>query len=132
MSTWQFPRADVVRVIDGDNLELAVTYDIDLGFDDRQIITRRRSFRLYGLNVRELDQPGGLEAFRLISGMLPAGTQLSLTSVKLDKFGGRYDAIVTLPGGLELNAWLIANQWAAQWNGRGPKPVPPWPRTVAD
>ena len=95
------------------------------------MVTRRRSFRLYGLNTRELDEPGGLEVFELMKSLMPVGSMVSLRSVKLDKFGGRYDAIVTLPGGVELNAWMIANQWAAQWNGRGPKPIPPWPRTVA-
>lgn len=131
MSTWSFPRADVVRVIDGDNVELAVTYDIDLGFNDRQVITRPRSFRLFGVNLREKSQPGGMEARALIESMLPVGMQVSLRSVKNDKFGGRFDAIVILPDGTNLNQWLVVNDWAASWNGQGPKPVPPWPRPVA-
>lgn len=126
MSTWSFDRADVVRVIDADNLELDVVQDC--GFNDT--LTRRRSFRLFGVNARELDDPGGLAAYEHLRALLPAGTSVRLGSVKNDKFGGRFDAVVTLPDGRDLAMLLVGQQWASPWNGRGPKPVPPWPRTV--
>lgn len=130
MGTWSFDRADVIRVIDADNVELAVTYDVDLGFRDRQIITRPRSFRILGTNAREVNQPGGLEAISNLMGLLPVGLRVRLDSVKDDKYGGRFLARITLPDGRDLATTLITGQWAAEWNGRGPKPVPPWPRTI--
>lgn len=126
MTTWTFPRADVVRVIDADTVELDVISDI--GFGDS--ISRRRSFRLYGINTRELDEPGGLEAFEYVKSLLPVGMRLTLRSVKVDKYGGRYDATLLDDQGRDLSSVLITGQWAAPWNGRGPKPVPPWPRTL--
>ena len=131
MSTWSFPRADVVRVIDGDNVELDIISDI--GFNDT--VSRRRSFRLLGINARELDQPGGVEAQQNLAKLLPVGSSVRLQSVKLDKFGGRYDALIYLPSAVDdrdtINGRLVLEWWAASWNGQGSKPVPPWPRPVA-
>jgi endonuclease YncB( thermonuclease family) len=99
---------------------------------------RGQAFRLLGCNARELAEPGGVEARDHLAGLVldvgvPVGLGrrgVVLTSVKRDKYGGRYDAAVTLPDGSDLVAGLIAGQWAAPWDGRGPRPVPPWPRTV--
>jgi endonuclease YncB( thermonuclease family) len=113
--------AVVERVIDPDGLGLAV----DLGFDT----WHRGSFRLLGCNARELSQLGGREAAANLAALLPVGTQVTIRSVKPDKFGGRYLAVVTLPDGSDLVSTLIAEGWAAAWNGTGTKPVPPWPRS---
>lgn len=112
--------AIVERVIDGDSVGLAV----DLGFDT----WHRGSFRLLGCNARELSQPGGPDAAANLAALLPAGTRVVIQSVKPDKFGGRYDAAVTLADGTDLVAQLVAQGWAAAWDGTGTKPVPPWPR----
>jgi hypothetical protein len=90
MSGWSFAKAFVVKITDGDTVEL----DVDLGFE----ITRRASFRLLGLNARELHDPGGREAKMNLTLLLPMGSAVLLTSVKNDKFGGRYDAILTTTG----------------------------------
>lgn len=113
--------AVVDRVQDGDTLDLSVNLD---GFG----AWHRGSFRLLGCNARELSQPGGPEAAANLAAMLPVGTQVVIRSVKVDKFGGRYDAAVQLADGSDLVAALIAANWAAAWNGVGTKPVPPWPR----
>lgn len=113
--------AVVTAVHDGDT----VTADIDLGFDVHTI----QHVRLAGCNARELAQPGGPEAAANLTGLL-LGKQVVLHTVRPDKFGGRYDAAVTLADGTDLVAELVAQQWAAPWDGTGPKPVPPWPRTV--
>lgn len=115
--------AIVLGVHDGDTIRL----DVDLGFSAHEEI----DFRLLGCNARELSQPGGPEARDNLVALLPVGTKLTIRSVKPDKFGGRYDADVTLPDGDNLVARLIDEQWVAPWNGAGTKPVPPWPRTVA-
>jgi endonuclease YncB( thermonuclease family) len=117
---WEFPHCTVVRVKDGDTIEL----DIDLGFS----ITRRIAMRLLGLNAIELHDPGGAEAQANLAGLLPAGTPVSLVSVRDDKYAPRYDAVVTLRDGTPLAALLISTGWAAPWNGKGTAPVPDWPR----
>jgi endonuclease YncB( thermonuclease family) len=118
-----YPNAYVVRVIDGDTVVL----DVDLGYNTWR---REESYRLAGCNARERTMPGGPEARAHLASLLAPGVQVSLTSVKPDKFGGRYDAYITLPGGQDLTQLLIAQQWAAAWDGKGAKPVPPWPRTL--
>jgi len=116
--------ATAVRVVDGDTLVL----DIDLGFG---VWRHQQVIRLIGCNAIEVKEPGGEEARANLASLLPAGTEVTVTSVKVDKFGPRYDAAVTLADGRDLVSVLVAGQWAAHWNGRGPRPFPPWPRRVA-
>ena len=119
MSDWTFA-ATVVRVVDGDTVDM----DVDLGFS----VWFRGSFRLLGLNARELHMPGGIEAKDNLALLLPVGCPVALTSTKVDKYGGRFDAVLTV-GGSSVNDQLIATGWAAAWTGDGVKPVPPWPRS---
>lgn len=113
--------AVVLEVEDGDGLKA----DVDLGF---HAWIRDQPFRLLGVNAREKSEPGGMEAKANLAALLPPGTAVTLTSVKPDKYGGRMDAHVTLPDGTDLSSLLISTGWAAAWNGRGAKPLPPWPR----
>lgn len=110
-------------VIDGDTISVLLNLDV---FD--QWLMRR--FRLLGCNTREIREPGGIEARDHLAELLPRGTTVRVTSVRLDKYGGRYDAIIGLPDGRDLTSVLIAEGWAVRWNGRGPKPVPMWPRVI--
>jgi endonuclease YncB( thermonuclease family) len=110
-------------VHDGDTVELAV----DLGF---HVWVRGQAFRLLDCNARELTEPGGLEARDHLAALLLA-LAVTVSSVKPDKYGGRFLARVTMPDGSDLVGGLIAAQWAGPWNGKGVKPVPPWPREVA-
>lgn len=131
--TWDFQRADVtVPNHDGDTLDLDITTVVDIGFNDTITTVRRRNFRLFGCNANELADPGGIEARDNLRAMLPIGTQVRLASVKDDKFGGRFDAILWAkdPAGNEYNVTqrLIDTHWAVAWNGNGTKPKPPWPR----
>ena len=116
--------ATVVRVVDGDTVIL----DVDLGFG---IWLRKQSFRLLGVNARERATEGGAAAAAHLASVLTVGTILSVTSVKDDKYGGRYNAHLTLADGRNLTQYLIQTGWAAAWNGSGAKPLPPWPRTGA-
>lgn len=118
--------AVVTAVHDGDTL----TADVSLGFG---MWLRGQAFRLAGLNARELAQPGGKEARAELAAHFLGeafNRPVTLTSVKPDKYGGRYDVVITLDDGTVLNDWLIAQQWAAPWNGKGAAPLPPWPREV--
>jgi len=122
---WTY-RATVNAVHDGDTLEV----NVDLGFDVHEVV----SVRLLGCNARELRDLGGVEARDNLRALLPPGAGALLRTVKPDKFGGRYDAAVEFINAsgqvVDLVAYLIEEQWVAPWNGRGEKPVPPWPRTV--
>jgi endonuclease YncB( thermonuclease family) len=40
------------------------------------------------------------------------------------------DGVVYL-GGQNINQLLVDQGWAVPWDGRGPQPLPPWPRQVA-
>lgn len=114
--------ATVVRVIDGDT----AVVDIDLGFHTWR---RNQSIRLLDCNARELSMPGGPEARDHLSGLLPAGTQVTVSTVKVDKYGDRYDGAVTLPDGRDLVTVLAESGWVALWDGHGLRPVPDWPIT---
>lgn len=114
--------ATVESVHDGDT----ITLDVDLGFR----VHIHVSVRLLGCNARELSQDGGKEARDNLRALLPAGTPLTIRSVLVDKYGGRYDAQVILDDGTDLVATLIADQWLTTWDGTGARPLPVWPRTV--
>jgi endonuclease YncB( thermonuclease family) len=117
--------AVVNRVIDGDTLRVSV----DLGMATwRHDVT----VRLLGCNAAERGTPGGDAAAGNLAALLPTGAAVVLRTVKADKFGDRYDAAVTMPDGTDLVATLISTGWAAAWDGRGAKPVPPWPRPAGD
>ena len=118
--TFQYP-ARVVRVVDGDTVIL----DVDLGF---HLWLQNQSFRLLGLNAREKAETGGAEAKAHLTSLLPAGLSIRVTSVKVDKYGGRYDGEILFADGSSLNQQLLHDGWAAAWMGAGTKPVPPWPR----
>jgi endonuclease YncB( thermonuclease family) len=122
VTIWTYPRATVAYVHDGDTLAA----DLDLGFG----LKLRQLLRLDGCNAIELSQPGGHEARYNLGAMLPVGVVVPVSVVSLDKYAGRCDAQVTLPDGRDLVTVLIAGQWAVAWNGLGPKPTPPWPRTI--
>jgi micrococcal nuclease len=110
--------ATVVRVVDGDTVLL----DVDLGF----YTYVRMSCRLAGINCRELNEPGGSQARTYLASMLTAGAGVVVTSVKPDKYAGRFDAILTLKG-ISINNEMVKTGYAAIWDGKGTRPVPPWP-----
>jgi micrococcal nuclease len=127
-------RGQVLEVHDGDTVRLDLDLgvgtshrDIDLGFDVHILGRRlrlREDVRLYGCNAIELAQPGGTEARDHLASLLPVGTWASVETIKNDKYGGRYDAKITLPDGSDLTARMIADGYAAPWDGIGPKTVP--------
>lgn len=129
----------VLDVIDGDTMKVAVPLcstrraDGDLGFHlyaERGHVVLHVPVRLLGCNAAEHGTPGGDAATQHLKQLLPLGTSVALSTVAADKYGTRWDATVTLFDGTDLVTQLIAQQWAAPWDGLGSKPVPPWPRTV--
>lgn len=137
--------AVVTAVHDGDTFDATVILgpayqglDVDYGFHIYKEhpnggparIVLHTAVRLLGCNARELNQPGGQEARAALLSVMPVGALIRLHTTSPDKYGGRYDAEVTLPDGRDLVSLLISEQWAAPWSGSGTKPVPPWPRTI--
>ena len=121
--------ATVVDHGDGDN----VYVDIDLQMFN--LVARRQSVRVAGIAANEAKDPGGPEAAAALAQRLPDGSQVVLTVVRWDKWGGRHLAVVAYRGAdgrsRDLGSDLVAEGWAVPWNGRGAQPKVPWPRAVA-
>lgn len=135
-------RGQVLAVHDGDTLRVDLDlvgvagrhHDVDLGFDVHLAGHRlrlREDVRLFGCNARELTAPGGVEARDHLAQLLPAGVWVTVQTFKPDKYGGRYDARITLPDGRDVTTVMCADGYATPWNGTGTKPVPPWPIPAA-
>lgn len=114
--------ATVTGVHDGDTIYC----DIDMGLRVHLIY----KVRLLGCNASELSTEPGKAARDHLVEVLPAGIVVALLMVKDYKYGGEFVARPVLSGQRDLVAELIAGQWAAEWDGRGAAPQPPWPRTV--
>lgn len=117
--------ATVLYAHDGDTFDC----DVDFGFYLHHAPT---PVRLLGCNARELSAPGGIEARDNLAALLPVGARVLLQTAKPDKYAPRWDAQVTYltaDGAVhDLVTDLIADGWAAAWDGKGSAPVPPWPR----
>lgn len=118
-----------VEVVDGDTFKVTEISDgvggkrVPLGKD------KTLSIRLLGCNAIEKTDPGGLEAKQALTDLI--GTEkLWLRGVIPDEYRNRFLAYPFLPDGTDVVETLVKQQWVARWNGRGVKPVPPWPRTV--
>jgi endonuclease YncB( thermonuclease family) len=115
----------VEKVYDGDTL----TVFVDLGFDTwrhtdvRLVVTGK-----LGINAIELKDPGGKEARAELLRLAPLGSSVQVTSYGWDKYGGRIDAAIILADGRNLGEELVRAGWAAQWDGKGARPLPNWPR----
>lgn len=81
-------RAQVLRVIDGDTVELAV----DLGFH----VWIHYSCRLYGIDCPERNTEEGKAARRFTETLLPVGMFVQVQTVKSDKYEGRFDGVIFL------------------------------------
>ena len=128
MSARTYP-AVVLEVHDGDTIRVL----LDRGGDDYW----RTWLRLLGGNAIELADPGGQEA-RLHLAQL-VGPVLAVTATDLwkmpaqvvsaswDKFGGRIDGYLSVPGVGDVSTRMIRDGYMAPWDGRGPRPLPAWP-----
>lgn len=111
----------VTGIHDGDTVHVGVV-------DPLLSIPVVLAVRILGVNARELSEPGGIEARAALTAELPVGTVVTLRGVRSDKYAGRIVSAVITAAGVDVGGWLVANGWAAPWNGTGPKPVPDWPR----
>lgn len=101
-------RISLVRVIDGDTIEA----DIDLGFHTRI----RTNLRLYGINCPEMNTLQGRLAREQTIQILSLVDELTADTIKADKYGNRWDAIIWLPDGKSLNDTLVERGYAVRKN----------------
>ncbi len=91
----------------------------------------RWAVRLRGAACLELREPGGVDTYVHLAGLVPTGSPVVLLDPDEDKYGGRKLATVVVDlghGSVDLVELLIADGWALPWDGRGPQPKPAWPR----
>ncbi len=129
---YRFPGV-VTRVVDGDTIVAEVL--VAAAFHETW--KAERVWRLNGCNARELRDPtgGGRAAKANLEAILPIGLPVVISSVSVDPYtsslyeSARYEATVTLSGGVDLVTLLVTTGWAAAWDGvTQPRPLPPWPR----
>lgn len=124
--------ATVLRVVDGDTLHLNVRLGaLDLGTETLGLYAEDEPVRLDGCNAAAKSTPGGAAAAANLTALLPPGTPVTATITGEYKYGGEVMVSITLADGTDLVQTLIAEQWAAPWDGRGKQPIPPWPRATA-
>ena len=124
ISTAYVYKATVIDVHDGDTFSAL----LDLGMD----VSIRYRVRLAGCNAIELNQPGGPEARAHLLMLLPVGSVCEVDSVHFDKYGGRIDAKISVGSpSYGVATHMIADGFAAAWDGTGPRPTPPWPNPHA-
>lgn len=122
--------ASVIRVTDADTINVFC----DRGGDDYW----RTNLRLNGGNCREHNEPGGQEAIIHLRELIAPVVALSVTSLfafpaqvvslRWDKYGGRVDGNLIVPGVGDIMQVMIRDGYAAPWDGRhSPRPLPPWP-----
>ncbi len=122
-SQWSWPASKVVKVIDGDTVDVLVTRD--LGFGGAATFPIR--LRLNRINTAKVTSAKGRAARDRVAELL-ASNVVDLVTVKPYKFGGpedqrgEYMAEVTLPDGRNLSDVLVQEKLATSWNGQGARP----------
>jgi micrococcal nuclease len=107
-------KAKVVRVIDGDTVDLS----IDLGFD----VWISERVRLLGINCAEKNTTKGMDAKHYVESVLPVDSIVSIKTVfdKREKYG-RVLGVLTLQDQTILNEALVSSGYAVKYDGKGPK-----------
>ena len=112
MALYQY-QARVLRVIDGDTVQL----DVDFGFDVRQ----RMTVRLYGINAPEMNTPEGKAAKMHLAMLIVEGMVLELQTLKdkREKYG-RYLAVLMLKmpgpdGRVNVNQMMVEDGHAVPY-----------------
>ena len=105
----RFVKNKVVRWVDGDTVIL----NVDLGFK----VWSEQKFRLARVNTPEVGQPGYREAVAYVNEAIPAGSEIVVDCLGLDKYG-RWIAEVYLPGtfdSVNLNDSLVSKGLAVPY-----------------
>lgn len=108
--------ATVIKVIDGDTIDLLVDAGFFVGIQIR--------VRVKGIDAPEVTTPEGRAVRDLLRTTLPVGTPAFIRTTKVagDKYG-RWLAELTFDSIGELSAWMIAEGHAVPYDG-GARPAP--------
>lgn len=101
-------KATVDKVQDGDTIYMR----LDIGFD----VTVFGRCRVYGINAPELSTDAGKAAKEYAESICPVGTVVSVLSHGWDKYGGRFDGVITLPDGVDFGAKMINSGNAVEYD----------------
>lgn len=124
MTAWSWPGSRIVRLIDGDTLDVAVTRDVGFG----GTLTYAVRLRLARINAPKGKSADGKAAAAYLASLLPVGGVFDLVTVKPYKYSGppdeagEYMAEITLPDGRNVSDAMVATGHAVWWNGEGPRP----------
>lgn len=125
MTAWSWPDAELVRVIDGDTLDMKVTRDLGFGGSASFVVR----LRLNRINAPALSTVAGKASAAYLTQLLPVGSRVPLETVKPYKYGGPSDspgewmAEVTSPAGGNVSDLMVSNLLAVYWDGSGPRPA---------
>ena len=109
----------VNKVLDGDTVDV----DLDLGFN---IILANQRVRLAGVDTPESrtankeEKPRGLLSKKKLSEKLPVGSWNKIRTTKSDNNDDKFGRIlgeIILSDGVNVNAWLIENNYAVKYLG---------------
>jgi endonuclease YncB( thermonuclease family) len=106
--------AVVVRIIDGDTVNVVATVPVESDFVTFTIAFPA-SIRLAGINAPEIRTPAGPAARDALAGLLPVGSHVAIAGVHADKYSGRWDASVTTPDGTDCSAWMLGHGFATKY-----------------
>ena len=129
-------RAKLVRVVDGDTLDLRVERDVDFGFRMLHQLSAVMRFRVVGIDTPEKTGPTrelGRACTAYVERLLMPGLPLEVESFgEADKYGGRWDAdvrfnLVTDAAGpparwVSLARHLVTLGYAQPYDGKGSRP----------
>jgi endonuclease YncB( thermonuclease family) len=108
-------RADVVRVVDGDTIEVSAHLWVSLRLSTR--------VRIRGIDTPEMrgDCPEEKALAAAARDRLAelAGPSIRITNIEDDKYGGRVVADATATDGSDLAVAMIASNLARTYNGEG-------------
>lgn len=99
--------ATVVSVHDGDTCTLM----IDLGFN----VALKANCRAFGINAPELRTEEGKIARDYAQTLLTPGMKVTVISYGWDKYGGRFDGIITFPDGTNWSDRMIESDHAVKY-----------------
>lgn len=100
--------ATVVRIVDGDTLDVLLDYG--------DYLSQQRRLRLQHVDAYEHTTEKGAEATALVNRELPVGAQIVVTTSKPDKYG-RQLAVVQTPAGKDLATLLLQAGLAVPYEG---------------
>lgn len=127
---WTYPDSTLDHITDGDSFYANLAAGFDFGFHIIITGSAKQKFRLNGCNAAPLSTDSGKGAAAYLGSVLSSGP-FTLESIGPYKYGDEWMAVVTLADGItDVTTLMIAQQWAAPWDGNGKQPLPPWPRTI--